>query len=285
MKVWQRVLAYLAALALVLVAAIGIGRALGPISGSDEGGGHGVSHDEASADDHGAHDGHGDHDETPTPAGAYQLVVADTLLAPGRRRVAFTIYGETGKPLTAYDVQHEKELHLIAVRADLAEFRHVHPTRDTTTGEWSVPVALSAGPWRIYADFVPAGGEQTVLTGDVSVSGDYTPAAVGSDRLVSRVAGYQVGLETTDGMVTARVTRGGRDVTDLEPYLGAYGHLVVIRAGDLAYLHVHPEDGAPGPEVAFHSELADAGTYRLFLDFKHGGKVHTADFTLTVDGS
>ena len=76
--------------------------------------------------------------------------------------------------------------------------------------------------------------------------------------------------------LTLSVTRDGEPVTDLEPYLGAYGHLVALRAGDLAYLHVHPEgapdDGVtePGPDVVFFAEVPSAGRYHLYLDFKHG---------------
>ena len=68
-------------------------------------------------------------------------------------------------------------------------------------------------------------------------------------------------------------------MTDLEPYLGALGHLVAIRDGDLAYLHVHPldeADGAGGPQVRFAVEVPTAGTYGLFFDFAHGGEVRTA---------
>jgi len=77
-------------------------------------------------------------------------------------------------------------------------------------------------------------------------------------------------------------------VTDLQPYLSAYGHLVVLRDGDLAYLHVHPTgepgDGAtrPGPDVRFRTTAPSTGTYRLFLDFRHGDVVRTAEFTLST---
>jgi hypothetical protein len=76
-------------------------------------------------------------------------------------------------------------------------------------------------------------------------------------------------------------------VTSLQPYLGAFGHLVSLRDGDLAYLHTHPaaeaHDGdRGGPTVAFATEFPTAGSYRLFLDFKADGKVHTAEFTVTV---
>jgi hypothetical protein len=91
--------------------------------------------------------------------------------------------------------------------------------------------------------------------------------------------------------VTLTVTKDGREVTDLQPYLGAYGHLVALRGGDLAYLHVHPEgepgDGrtAPGPAVTFFAEVPSAGNYRLFLDFQHQGKVRTAEFTVGTTGA
>ena len=85
------------------------------------------------------------------------------------------------------------------------------------------------------------------------------------------------------------VTRGGRAVTDLQPYLGAFGHLVSLRSGDLAYLHVHPVAEAHGherggPTVRFATEFPTAGTYRLFLDFRVDGTVRTAAFTVSVDG-
>lgn len=80
--------------------------------------------------------------------------------------------------------------------------------------------------------------------------------------------------------LTLSVSKDGKPVTDLEPYLGAYGHLVALRSGDLAYLHVHPHDGRPGPEVSFTATAPSTGTYRLFLDFKHDGEVRTAAFTV-----
>ena len=86
--------------------------------------------------------------------------------------------------------------------------------------------------------------------------------------------------------LTLTVRRDGRAVTDLQPYLGAYGHLVALRTGDLAYLHVHP-DGSPtaGPEIRFAAEVPGAGTYRLYLDFRHGDVVRTAEFTVPTTGA
>jgi uncharacterized membrane protein YgcG len=90
--------------------------------------------------------------------------------------------------------------------------------------------------------------------------------------------------------LTMHVSKNGRPVTDLEPYLAAFGHLVMLRDGDMAYIHVHPDghpgDGktAPGPEIVFFAEAPSYGQYRLFLDFQHQGKVRTAEFTVNVEG-
>jgi hypothetical protein len=104
------------------------------------------------------------------------------------------------------------------------------------------------------------------------------------------VDGYTVTLDGTleaggESDLTFTVRRDGEPVTGLQPYLGAYGHLVALRSGDLAYLHVHPHEEAhgtavSGPEVAFSTTAPTAGTYRLFLDFKADGEVHTAAFTV-----
>ena len=270
MNTWQRALTYGVALVAVFGVAIGIGRLAGPI--------------EADTEEHG-HDAERVHLE---PAAAtYELDLEQEVLESGRSEVAFRVLDARGESVTSYDVQHEKQLHLIAVRRDLAEFRHVHPRLDASTGRWSVPVDLDAGAWRLYADFAPAGAEPALAEADLMVGGPFDPQELGPDTTTSRVGGFEVHLErdAETSMVTLHVTRDGEDVTDLQPYLGAYGHLVAIRADDLGYLHVHPEEGEPGPEVGFHAEFAEPGRYRLFLDFKHGGRVHTADFTITVEGS
>ena len=88
----------------------------------------------------------------------------------------------------------------------------------------------------------------------------------------------------TTSKLTLTVDRGGVPVTDLQPYLAAYGHLVALRQGDLAYLHVHPDDSvtSAGPNIVFYAEVPSAGTYRLYLDFKHGDVVRTAEFTVVA---
>ncbi|WP_167760518.1 hypothetical protein [Blastococcus sp. CT_GayMR16] len=138
-------------------------------------------------------------------------------------------------------------------------------------------------------------GENRTLGADLAVPGDYQPAPLPAESRTAEVDGYSVTLDGDlvsgeEWELTLSVTRDGRPVTDLQPYLAAYGHLVVLRTGDLAYLHVHPSgepgDGVtePGPDITFFSTAPSSGTYRLFLDFKHGDAVHTAAFTVSATG-
>lgn len=196
------------------------------------------------------------------------------------------------EPLTAFERVHGKDLHLIVVRRDLTGFQHVHPTMDGE-GLWSVPVDLSLpGEYRVFADFKPAGVEASYTLGaDLSVPGTFEPRVLTDPTRTSAADGYEVSLTGdlvpgTTSELTVSVARAGKAVTDLEPYLEAYGHLVALRDGDLAYLHVHPEghpgDGVtrPGPEITFQAAVPSAGTYKLFLDFQHGSAVRTASFTV-----
>src|SRR5690606_34490434 len=109
---------------------------------------------------------------------------------------------------------------------------------------------LTPGQWRLFADFRATGAEALTLGADLAVAGDYEPADHGPETRTARVGDYTVTLggdlsAGADARLTLTVERDGEPVTDLEPYLGAYGHLVALRTGDLAYLHVHP-DGVPG---------------------------------------
>jgi len=294
MSVPVKLVGFLVALAVVFGGAAGIGRAVGPV-------------DSSPAADHGDMGAEGEHDmadmETTGAASipkgllvsqnGYSFRLDQTTVSPGTSvPVSFTIEGPDGSPVTEYDVEHEKELHLIAVRRDFSGFQHVHPER-AEDGTWSTSLDLTAGQWRLFADFKAAGAEAITLGNDLAVRGVYRPAAPVADTRTATVDGFTVTLDGdltagNEAKLTLSVTRNGTPVTDLEPYLGAYGHLVALRSGDLAYLHVHPQgtpgDGEtePGPQVVFFAKVPSPDRYHLYLDFKHDGVVRTAAFTVTA---
>jgi len=201
----------------------------------------------------------------------------------------FRILGPNGKPVTRYEIVHERPLHLILVSRDLALFRHVHPTLGAQ-GVWALTLEpLPVGPYRAYADCQPSKGPALALATDFAVQPK--PRPLPPPRPTATVDGYKVELEGTPvagamAMVTMTVRRGGKPVGDLQPYLGALGHMVIIGASDLSYAHVHPMDMGMGPgQVMFHLEIASAGTYRFFFQFQHLDVVRMAAFTVEVPRS
>ncbi|MGO0577975.1 hypothetical protein [Ornithinimicrobium panacihumi] len=227
-------------------------------------------------------------------AGGYVLSPVDAPETAGiDGELSFRIQTASGESVTEFTEAHEKDLHLIVVRTDGAEFRHVHPELDEATGTWSVPWRWdAAGAYRVYADFTPAveGAEGITLTRSVDVAGDVVPVTAEVQR-TAEVDGYTVRIDGdllagATSELTLSVERDGEPVTALEPYLGAFGHLVALREGDLAYLHVHAGGDQPqagdtaGPEIGFAAEAPTAGRYLLYFDFQVDGKVHTAEFVL-----
>ncbi|WP_003896420.1 hypothetical protein [Mycolicibacterium smegmatis] len=226
-------------------------------------------------------------DEPDAPAAGYSLELADESVAPGTQvPLRFRIVDASGAAVTEYDENHEKDLHLIVVRDDLTGYQHLHPALDAT-GTWSVPLDVpTGGKHRVFADFVPAGASGVVAEADLRVAGSDEPQPLPAPSNTATVDGYTVTLTGSPAAqsaseLTLSVSRGGKPVTDLQPYLGAYGHLVALRASDLHYLHVHPIGDSPG-DVAFHTEFPSAGDYRLYFDFKHDDVVRTAEFTVAV---
>ena len=286
------------AAALVFSGAYGIGQLTAPVSAAPDaahGGGHG-----------------GDHSAGPgaaaltaageLPAGGllvaqdgYRLDLASGDATAGvPEEFAFRILGPDGAPVTRFTPTHDKPLHLIVVRRDLTSFQHVHPVM-SADGTWRLPLTFpTGGDYRAFADFAPEDRTEAITLGtDVAVAGAYAPAPLSGPTRTATVDDYTVSL--AGGLVPGRtseltltVSLAGRSVTDLQPYLGAYGHLVALRDGDLAYLHVHPDgepgDGRtrPGPGITFYATAPSAGSYALFLDFQHQGVVRTAAFTATA---
>lgn len=154
------------------------------------------------------------------------------------------------------------------------------------SGRWTVDLpTLTPGSYRVFADFQPDGADNLTLGTDVTVAGDVEDTDVPEPSAFSLTGDYHVMLAGTPRVgeteLSFTVELGGEQVRT-DPYLGAAGHLVAIRSGDLAYLHVHPHTDDTTSVVTFTGEFPTAGTYRLFFDFSHNGEVRTAAFTVVV---
>ncbi|GAA1080567.1 heavy-metal-associated domain-containing protein [Nocardiopsis metallicus] len=223
----------------------------------------------------------------------HQLTGVSAPQEPGiEGELTFAVSTREGEPVTEFELNHEKLMHLIAVRADGQHFRHVHPELDAD-GTWSIPWEWEeAGTYRIFADFVPSvAGEDMTLSTTVQVAGDYAAVPANEPVTETSAGGFDVSVRGDlvagePSELTVSVARDGEPVTNLEPYLGAFGHLVALRDGDLAYLHVHPYGTEPeagqtaGPDIAFEATAPTEGRYLLYLDFQVDGQVHTAPLVI-----
>ena len=209
--------------------------------------------------------------------------------AGGTQTWRFRIVDCDGDPVRDFEREQDQLLHLIVVRTDFTGYQHLHPTLGDD-GTFSVDVATPrAGAYRAIADFVIDGRKYVVGT-TLEAPGRATDRPLPAPALTASVDGYDVELQRPaeleageEAQLTFRVTRDGRPVTDLEPYLGAYGHLVALHAPELAYSHVHPDgEDRAGGAITFDAELEEPGTYRLFLQVQIRDRVHTVAFTQTV---
>ncbi len=228
-------------------------------------------------------------DGTSATAAGLTLRPATTTMVAGKDgTLAFKVVDAKGMAVTRFERDQTKLLHLIVVREDLTGYQHIHPTLGSG-GRFTVPLRLAApGRYHAIADFT-TGGKRYALSTVLRVPGSMNAVALPAPGTTAVTDGYTVSFKHgtlatgREAQLTFTVSEGGSPVTELRPYLGASGHLVALRRPTLAYSHVHPAaaDVKRG-SITFAADFAAPGTYRLFLQFRTGGKVHTTPFTLTV---
>lgn len=204
---------------------------------------------------------------------------------------SFQIVSSDGKVVTDFDEVHGQPGHLIVVRRDLTQFRHLHPTLDSD-GTWRVEAFTlpEPGVYRTFVDLM-VNGVPTTLGFDLFASGGMEVAPRPDVSRRATTEGYDVELQTDEiraGETVRLVFEIGRDgepVTRLDPYLGAFGHLVALCEGDLAYLHVHPQETSPDSgRVEFGARFPTPGRYRLFLQSKPDGSLIMTQHDIRVEG-
>ena len=205
---------------------------------------------------------------------------------------------KTSRAVTDFTVVHEKPFHLFIVREDLGHYQHIHPDKGPN-GSWTIDVTLpETGAYKIFADVLPRGGQPQVLVAPL-VAGTPTgayPPLVPDPVLRKTVDSMAVELSLPKGGLTAgreqtltyRLldAKTGQPITDLEPYLGAWGHTLIMSEGTHHFVHAHPVEslsGKPGSTLTFHANLPHPGTYRVWTQFKRNGEVSTAMFTIAAD--
>lgn len=234
-----------------------------------------------------------------------------TVPAAVKAGVPVTLYLTVRHPgtnalITGYEVVHEKRYHLFVVSRDMEFFEHIHP-EELPDGRWMIQVTLpKPGDYRILSDFLPTGGspqfigrtlETVDFTGDLE---SQTPRLTPDIDVAKTVGSVTAHLELEPSTLvegqfghlafTMTDAKTGRPVTDLQPYLGAFGHALILSEDMRDYVHSHPfEDidtgiskGFGGPTVTFEGYMPKAGRYRAWSQFQRNGEVITIPFTVNV---
>ncbi|WP_296605494.1 FixH family protein, partial [Nocardioides sp.] len=212
---------------------------------------------------------------------------------------------ETGDPVGDLVRTHQVWMHLIVTRADLGTFAHLHPERTDQDGVFTVEATFpTAGTYALHTEMRRQGELSDVIAEqDLTVAGDPPPAVPmpADDVREATVDGVRITLEgeahvddVSDFTLGFADVETGAPVSDLEPYLGAAGHVVVMREDGTRFGHHHAEtfdeDGDPvlalpgtefGPELDLHARFEVAGAYRMWAQFRLGdGTVVTAPFVV-----
>lgn len=238
--------------------------------------------------------GHGAEEETAQEIATRAVWTVGNATAGKDASIRIQIQDVDGKPIDKLDVNHEKLLHLIVVSKDLSYFDHIHPDYKGG-GVFEIAHAFPAGgEYKLIADYKPTGGESTTKTEWIHVDGTQSqPVALVPDQKHSKVVdGVEVTLENDhpkageDFDLNFKLTdaQTGEPITDLQPYLGAVGHVVIISEDTEEYLHVHPVDEkAKGPDAQFMTNFPSKGIYKIWGQFQRNGKTFVSAFTVNVE--
>lgn len=232
---------------------------------------------------------------------------------------------DSGEVITKFETVHDRQFHLFVISQDMEYFQHIHP-EEAPDGTWSIDVNLpKPGYYKVLSDFMPSGGAPQFIARPLVTAGYSGDLEADSAHLVAD----SVSTKTVDDL-TATVNYDppvfvvgqyghmnfhltdaatGRPVTDLQTYLGAFGHTLIMSEDMADYVHSHPlnvvsqntdDGGLPeflvppdadratlevlrgGPDVTFEGLMPRPGLYRAWTQFRRNDKIHTFAFTFNV---
>lgn len=225
-------------------------------------------------------------------------------------RLRFSVFNpRSGEQVKEFNILHEKLFHLFIVSQDMSEFQHIHPTLEPD-GRFTIETVLpQAGSYKIYSDLYPREGAPQVLQQNITTAG-YTGDLLGArarltpDASLTRIAdGMKIELKLEPSKIIAGQpvtlkyhltdSKTGEPIRDLIPYLGAWGHTLILSEDQSDYVHSHPEEVVPdsaeqtklrgGPDVTFVAFLPRPGNYRIWSQFQRGATLTTVSFTVRAE--
>ncbi|MBD1847283.1 hypothetical protein H6F89_28535 [Cyanobacteria bacterium FACHB-63] len=201
-----------------------------------------------------------------------------------------------GNAIAQFESFQEQVMHLIAVSDDLRVFQHLHPIYKGN-GRFDVKAQFpQSGTYTLFSDYKPVGQPEQVSVLKTNVDGT-SPSAAHIDW--SRTKTFEQTI--VDFAPTQATVKAGEEVTlrfnlqdattrqpvtNLQPYLGEKGHLVILRQSPALsradYIHAHAVPNTPASQVHFATRFPQAGKYKLWGQFNRNGEIITADYWVDV---
>jgi heavy metal-binding protein len=225
-------------------------------------------------------------------------------------RLKFSIFNpKNGEQAKEFQYQHEKLFHLFIVSQDMTEFQHIHPTFESDSTFVIETTLPRPGQYKIYSDFYPSQGAPQVIQRNIATAGyksdlAATQAHLTPDASLTKIVdGIKIELKIEPSEIIAGQpaalkyhltdAKTGAPVKDLSPYLGAWGHTLILSEDQSEYVHSHPEEvvsesanaakAQGGPDVTFGAFLPRPGNYRIWTQFQRGATLSTVSFTIRVE--
>jgi hypothetical protein len=225
---------------------------------------------------------------TPNKAQAVTLMLADA---------------KTGAPIGPNDLEiaHTKKLHLLIIDASLTDYQHIHPVPSAKPGEWTFNfVPKFARPYRVWIDTKRNGADQEYVFADLAVGANKAPAPDAKPLFAGETGGLKFSLsfdgpvkagEGVMGSVAVVDAKTGKPFKQLQPIMGAFGHVVAFSRDWGSIEHVHPLGDEPtkdtdrsGPEIGFHMEPQNAGILKIFVQIRANDREKIVPFSVNVEG-
>jgi Cu+-exporting ATPase len=264
--------------------------------GHDMGNGSSAHNNAGSEASHSHDSGNGDANETTIKADDVKAVwtVGHSHAPQSKEDTTIRIeFQKDGKPIEQFDVSHEKLLHLIIVSKDLSFFNHIHPTY-IGKGVFEITTQFpNGGDYKMIADIVPTGGNSMSKMNWTHIEGEpvQQQAIQPESNFTKTIDGKEVTLSIDKLVANKELNlnfnikdeQTKAPITNLQPYLGAVGHVVILTEDTEQYLHVHPiDEKASGPDARFATTFPKSGVYKIWGQFKVNDKVFTVPFVVKV---
>lgn len=246
--------------------------------------------------DNSHHTTHGANHNDSTSSAQAKLIAPDTIIPNTPASFLIDVLDENGNEIAQFDRFQEQVMHLIAVSDDLQVFQHLHPVYKGN-GRFKLTAQFpQSGNYTLFSDYLPTGQAEQVSVLKTQVDGNNASVAQIDWSRTKTFGQTIVGFAPTQATikvgeeVTLRFnlqdTTTHQAVSDLQPYLGEKGHLVILRQSpELAqedYIHAHAVQNTSANQVHFVTSFPQPGRYKLWGQFNRDGKIITADYWVEV---